>query len=156
MYICKKTPAMSHTNCLYHIVFNTYKRINTIPPEHQEELYRFIWSLLLQRNCRLLRINGMPNHVHLFVDLAPYHSLSDIVGELKRESSKWMKRCGNYPQFEGWGKEYFATSKSVAEKNVVIEYIKNQQEHHAKRSFEEELQEMFRSNGWEWNDYVLT
>lgn len=62
---------MSHTNCLYHIVFNTYKRINTIPPEHQEELYRFIWSLLLQRNCRLLRINGMPNHVHLFVDLAP-------------------------------------------------------------------------------------
>ncbi len=147
---------MSHTNCLYHIVFNTYNRANTIPFAHREELYRFIWSLLMKRNCRLLRINGMPNHVHILVDIAPTLALSDIVGELKRESSKWMKWSGNFPSFEGWGKEYFATSKSISEKQVVIEYIKNQVEHHRFHSFEEELREIFSSNGWEWNEKVLT
>lgn len=82
--------------------------------------------------------------------------MAELAGELKRKSSLWMKQSGLFPDFEGWGKEYFAFSKSVNERNTTIEYIKRQREHHNKVSFENEIMTMSLLSGAEWKDEMLT
>lgn len=147
---------MSTTLSLHHIVINTYCRKMTISQTHCEDLYRYIWDLLKEKKCKLLRIGGIENHVHIFIDLHPSVSLADIVGEIKRKSSLWMKKSGMFPYFEGWGKEYFSFSKSVADKATVIEYIKGQPEHHKRISFENEIETIFHNERQEWDSTLLT
>lgn len=67
---------MSKVNALYHVVFNTYERRPTVTFSKRDSLYRFIWDLLTERNCKLLRINGVENHLHMLIDLHPTLSLS--------------------------------------------------------------------------------
>ena len=148
--------AMSTTLSLHHIVINTYCRKMTITSSHCEDIYRYIWSIIDSRKCRLLRIGGIENHIHIFVDVHPSVGIADLVGEIKRKSSLWMKRSGMFPAFEGWGREYFSFSKSQTDKSTVIEYIKNQRVHHGRQSFEDELEEMAHNEGIAWIDGLLT
>ena len=147
---------MSLTHSLHHIVINTRMRRMTICEENCEHLYRYLWNILKERNCYLYRIGGIENHIHLLIDLDATVSLSDIVGELKRKSSLWMKRCGMFPQFDGWGREYFAFSKSSNHKDRVIEYIKNQKTHHKRCGFEAEIEDMVIDEGHVWSDTMLS
>ena len=147
---------MSTTLSLYHFVFNTYCRRMTIRTENEEALYRFIWKWLKEKRCKLLRIGGISNHIHIFVDLHPTMSMARLAGELKRVSSLWMKQSGLFPEFEGWGNEYFGFSKSAFDKNIVIEYIKNQKIHHGTVSFEDEIRGLIKEEGIEWDDNMLT
>ena len=128
----------------------------TIAPEHEESLYRFIWKILKNKNCQLLRIGGIANHIHVFVDIHPRIAKADLAAELKRLSSLWMKQSGLFPLFEGWGKEYFGFSKSLSDKQKVIEYIKNQKTHHQVYSFEDEIKGMVSEEGMEWDERMLT
>ena len=76
--------------------------------------------------------------------------------QLKRDSSHWMKTSGKFPFFEKWGKEYFGFSKDQNQKAILIEYIKNQKEHHTHISFEDEMKELLSQEGMEWKDNLLT
>ena len=75
---------------------------------------------------------------------------------MKRNSSLWIKKSGQSIYFEGWGKEYYGFSVSKSHKDKVIEYIKNQKEHHRKLTFEEEMKQIFIELNIDWNDKVLT
>lgn len=92
---------MSVTLSLCHFVFNTYCRRMTINPENEEALYRFLWKILKDKNCKLLRIGGIENHIHLFVDIHPKVAKADLAAELKRLSSIWMKQSGLFPFLKG-------------------------------------------------------
>lgn len=70
---------MSKVKALYHIVFCTKRREMTIPLEHIDELYRFIWYEIKDQNCRLIRIGGIQNHLHLLIDLHPSMALSNLM-----------------------------------------------------------------------------
>ena len=130
----------------------------TINASHAEALYRFIWSILRERDCHLYRIGGIENHIHILFDLNPRHTLMDIMRDLKRESSKWMKSSGLFPAFEGWGKEYFACGLSHDGLNQVIEYIKNQRSHHCDKNitFEAEFRHMVEKEALGWDEILLT
>ena len=128
----------------------------TINPQNEEALYRFIWKLLDKKNCKLLRIGGIANHIHVFVDIHPKISKAHLAAEIKRVSSLWMKESGLFPEFEGWGNEYFGFSKSLSDKERVINYIKRQKEHHYNITFEEEIKRIVDEEGIEWNEYMLT
>ena len=128
----------------------------TINAENEEALYRFIWKLLKERKCKLLRIGGIENHIHILVDIHPQIAMADLAKEIKRVSSLWMKQSGLFPNWEGWGKEYFGFSKSLADKNKVIEYIKNQKTHHKRESFDDEIRRMVEDEGMVWEDEMLT
>ena len=141
---------------MYHIVINTLRREHTLPIDVSEQLYRYIWSIIKSRNCRLLRINGIENHVHMLIEVSPTVSLSDLIRDIKQGSSKWLKQNPDFPMFHGWGKEYGAFSCSVRDKESIINYIISQREHHRVKSFEEEYRKMIDSAGLEWNDYRLT
>lgn len=100
----------------------------------------------------------MEDHIHILVDLHPSIALSDFVKVIKVSSSKWMKESGLFPDFDGWGIKYCALSYSEREKYKIINYIKNQQEHHKKECFQDEIKklwteaELSEDVNWFWVD----
>ncbi len=146
---------MSRTISLHHIVINTYRRKMTIDEDDKRLLYKVIFDIIERKGCHTLRINGIANHVHILVDIHPTISCSSLVMEIKRETSRWMKGIKLFPNFEGWGKEYAAFSCSRSDRDRIIEYIKNQEQHHMKCSYEDELRDIYESNGLEMTAYDL-
>lgn len=147
---------MSKVVSLHHIVINTKNRQMTITPEHCEDIYRFITSIIKRNSCVLYRIGGIENHIHMLIDLSPTVTLSHLMWDIKRSSSDWAKQSGLFPEFVGWGKEYAAFSISVSHKDAVVAYIKGQREHHQQVGYEDELKRITERNGIEWRDYLLT
>ena len=128
----------------------------TIPALTSEHLYKYIWGIVNNKNCKLYRINGIENHIHLLVELNPTVALSDLIRDIKNASSKWAKQQTYFPKFEGWGKEYGAFSCSIRNKQAIINYIDHQREHHKRVTFEQEYKGMVEQCELEWNDYRLT
>ena len=143
---------------LYHIVFRTKRSEMTINQEHSAALYKYIWGITKSKNCVLFRINGMEDHIHILSDLHPSLALADYIRDIKIASSKWMKASGLFPDFKGWGIKYCALTYSYRDRNMIINYIKRQQEHHKKENFQDEIRRFFKEEGidleekWFWID----
>ncbi len=138
---------MSYTNLLYHIVFRTKFSKNTIPEEYEKELYAYIMGIIKNKKCKLYRIGGISNHIHLLIDIHPTIAISDLMKELKEYSSKWLKSNPNFPKFDGWAASFAAFTYSLKEKQFIYDYIKNQNEHHKKVNFEDEYRVFLIENG---------
>ena len=148
---------MSYTQLIYHIVISTYKRERTLFEAHERELYNYMYGIARNRNVVVYRIGGMPDHVHLLVGLPSDLSVAKFVQELKSITSTWLQANSNFPAFNRWGKEYGAFTYSAKEKDVVINYIKRQKEHHRVTTFAEEYRRLIEEAGLEINDkYFLT
>ena len=146
---------MSYRQIYYHIIFGTKLHKNTIPDKSCEELYKYIWGIIKNKNSYLYRINGTTNHLHIFSDLHPSIALADFIKDIKRSSSGWLKNNINFPDFEGWSEGYAALTKSHKDKNTIIEYIKKQKEHHKKETFEEEYKRFLIENGIDFDEKYL-
>ncbi|MCR5382665.1 MAG: transposase [Lentisphaeria bacterium] len=140
---------MSYTRLFYHIVFRTKFNIPAIVVAHEKVLYQYIWGLMKQKECILYRIGGMPDHLHLFMELSVKLALSDFVRELKTSTGKWLKNNTLFPSFQGWGRRYAAFTYGPNEKVAVIQYIANQKSHHSQVSLEEELRTLLAEHGCE-------
>ena len=141
---------MSHVCFTYHIVWRTKRSENTISELNERQLYAYLYGICKKRNCYVYRINSMPDHVHICLEIPPEFSVSHFVQVLKQESSKWISNNRNlFPYFNGWGNGYAAFSYSRKERPVLIEYIKNQKSHHRITSFREELVELLQEMGME-------
>lgn len=139
----------------YQIVFSTKHRKSVLSIEHEDQLYKYIWGIVKNKNCKLYRINGMPDHIHLFTDLHPSVSLSSFVKDIKVSSNLWIKQSGFFPDFEEWQNGYGAFTYSEREKDMIINYIKNQKEHHKNESFEVEYKNLLESHGVEFDEKYL-
>lgn len=135
---------MSKVTAYYHIVFCTKSRAMTIPLEHCDDLYRYIWKTITNLKCELLRIGGIQNHVHMLVNLHPTIALSYFMQGVKGGSSSWMKGDGRYPEFNGWAADYYACTISPQNRNAVIDYIKFQKSHHLCKDFDNEVSGLYR------------
>ncbi len=140
---------MSYTKLLYHIVFRTKYGKNTIPEQHENELYAYMMGIIKNKKSNLYRIGGTANHIHLLVDIHPTVALSDFMKNLKEYSSKFLSTNQNFPYFEGWAVGFAAFTYNINDKQIIINYIKNQKEHHKKTSFEEEYRQLLIDNGIE-------
>lgn len=145
----------SYRQIYYQIVFGTKNRLPTIPESHCTALYRYISGVIKNKNCKLYRINGVEDHIHIFSDLHPTVSLSDYVKDIKIASSVWMKAKGNFPKFEAWQEGYGAFTYSIREKDMIINYIKNQKEHHKKETFYDEFKNLLIEDGIEFDEKYL-
>lgn len=145
----------SHRQIIYQVVFGTKNRESTISEDHSEELYKYIWGIIKNKNCKLYRINGVEDHVHILSDLHPSISLSDYVKDIKVASSLWIKEHGKFPDFKGWQDGYGAFTYSVREKDMLINYIKNQKEHHKTEVFYDEYKRLLIENGIEFDEKYL-
>jgi len=140
---------MSYTQLIYHIVIRTKHSQPTIVNEHSNELYRYIYGFIRNKKSVLHRINGTPNHIHILVALHSTLSLSNFVKELKTSTNSWIKQSGKFPNFQSWGKKYSAFTLRYQERERVIEYIKNQREHHKQETFVDEYRRLIQDNGIE-------
>lgn len=139
----------------YQIVFSTKHRKPVLSIKNEDELYKYIWGIVKNKNCKLYRINGMPDHIHLFTDLHPSVSLSSFVKDIKVSTNLWIKQSGLFPDFEEWQSGYGAFTYSEREKDMIINYIKNQKEHHKTESFEDEYKNLLKSHGVEFDEKYL-
>ena len=146
---------MSYRQIFYQIVFGSKNRKPVIPETHCKELYQYIFGIIKNKKCKLYRINGIEDHIHIFSDLHPTVSLSDYIKDIKIASSIWMKADGNFPKFEGWQEGYGAFTYSTREKDMIINYVKNQKEHHKTKTFYDEFKGLLIENGIEFDEKYL-
>jgi len=139
----------------YQIVFATRHRKPTINEKHEQDLYKYIWGIIDKHKCKLYRINSMPDHVHIFSDLHPTVALSDYVKDIKVASSLWMKQSGKFPLFDSWQDGYGAFTYSQKEKDRVIDYIKNQKEHHKQENYFDEYRRLLKEFDIEFDEKYL-
>jgi putative transposase len=122
-----------------HVIFSTKNRADLIQPNVEEELWSYIGGILNNNKSKLLASNGVENHIHLLMSLSKNIALSELIGDVKRDSSKWIKTKGNEYQNFQWQDGYGAFSVGYTQLDDVKEYIAKQKIHHAKTSFEDEL-----------------
>jgi REP element-mobilizing transposase RayT len=136
--------ANTYTQIHLHVVFAVKYRRGVIQSDWQEQLYRYITGIVQGCGHKVLAINGMQDHVHLFFGMRPTQALSELMKQVKGGSAKWINEnhlvLGRFAWQEGYG----AFSYSRSQKEAVIMYINQQKEHHKTRTFREEYQEMLR------------
>lgn len=145
----------TYRQIFYQIVFSTKYRHHTIAEQHETELYKYIWGIIDNHRCKLYRINSMPDHIHIFSDLHPSTSLADYVKAIKVASSIWMKESGLFPDFTAWQEGYGAFTYSVREKDIIINYIKRQKQHHKSENFYDEYKRILTENDIEFDEKYL-
>ena len=130
---------MSYTSLHYHIVFSTKERRPFLDADGNERLNAYFGGMMRNMKAKLHSINNTADHVHLAVGLHPDTSLSSFIRVVKTNSSKWIHETFESLQTFSWQEGYSAFSVSYSGMDKVIQYIENQQAHHKKLSFEEEL-----------------
>ncbi len=150
-----KPDIMSYRQIFYQIIFATKNRCKTITEAHCEELYKYIWGIVKNKKCSLYRINGIEDHIHIFSDLHPSTSLADYIRDIKSSSSIWMKSNGLFPEFRGWQESYGAFTYSIKERDIIINYVRNQKEHHKNEPFYDEYKRLLIEHGVEFDEKYL-
>jgi REP element-mobilizing transposase RayT len=130
--------ANTYTKLFYHIIFSPKGRANIISYDWKDELYTYITGITSNKNQTLISINGMPDHIHILIGTKPDCNLSDLVRDIKANSSryinenKWVKG-----KFE-WQQGFAAFTVGYSQVETVKQYIINQEEHHKANSFRKE------------------
>jgi len=145
----------THTQLIYHIVYSTYNREQTIALENKRRLYAFMNGILKNKNCHLYRINGMEDHLHILTHIHPTISLASLVKDIKLASIDFIKSEGIFPDFNGWQDGYGAYTVSYRDKDQLINYIKNQEEHHKKEDFLDEYKRLLEKHGIKFDTKYL-
>lgn len=131
---------MANTYTQIHIqfVFAVKYRDGLIQSSFKAELYQYISGILKPHNHKLLAINGMPDHIHIFIGMRPTQSISDLMQDIKGNSSKWINEKKFLKVKFEWQEGFGDFSYSKSHVNKVIDYIKNQEVHHKKETFRDE------------------
>ncbi len=131
---------MANTYTQIHIqaVFTVQHKDCVIKKTWKDELYKYITGIIQNHGHKVLAINGMPDHIHVFFGMRPNQSLSDLMQDIKGDSSKWINQKKLVQARFSWQEGYGAFSYSKSHVDSVIEYIKNQDIHHRKKTFIEE------------------
>ncbi|MDP4224490.1 MAG: IS200/IS605 family transposase [Bacteroidota bacterium] len=130
--------ANTYTKIYLQIVFTPLKREYIIPSKHKEELQKYTTGIIQNRKHKLLAINFMPDHVHLFIGYNPVQSLPDLLRDIKANTSKFINEKRWFPGKFQWQDGYGSFSYGHSQIESVIQYIIHQEDHHRKASFKEE------------------
>lgn len=143
------------TQIYYHLVFSTKARERVLMEKGREGFFRYTWGIIQNEDSHLYRINAVEDHVHILTSLHPSVALADLVKDIKVATNLWIKEKVLFPGFQGWQEGYGAFTVSHADKDKVINYIKNQQEHHRVKSFRDELRDLLVEAGVQFNEKYL-
>ncbi len=140
-----------------HLIFSTKERFHYLKdPALREEVFAYLSEVCKQLNSPSALTGGHKDHVHILCCQSKNISTSELVGEIKRESSKWIKRKGGILSKFYWQAGYGAFSVGHSQVASVKEYIRNQEEHHRHVSFAEECRALFREEGLEFDERFVS
>jgi putative transposase len=134
--------ANTYTQIYIQVVFAVQERACLIKSEWREELFKYITGILKNQGIKLIAIGGVEDHIHILFALDPKYALSDVVREIKANSSKFINEKGYVRGKFYWQEGFGAFSYSRSQIDAVAKYVLNQAEHHAQRSFKTEYTEL--------------
>ena len=147
--------ANTFTQLHVHFVFAVDGRQSLIQAHFRQELEKFIAGIIEKRNHKMLAIYCMPDHVHILIGKRPNQSESDLMRDIKTNSSAFVNGQAWIKHRFSWQEGYGAFAYSKSQVDRVIAYILNQPEHHKKQSFKEEFLEMLANFGIEYDEQYL-
>jgi putative transposase len=144
-----KITAMSFVKIWVHVVFATKHRAPLLTKGIRDDVHKHIIENCLEKEIFLQEINGFTDHLHCLISLGKDQTISKISQLIKGESSFWINKNNLTVEKFGWQDDYFAISVSESQVPTVRGYIKNQEIHHARKSFDDEVKEFMTNYGWE-------
>jgi len=149
------TMANTYTQIHIQAVFAVQNRRSLIQNDWKDELYKYISGIVQNHDHKVLKINGMPDHIHLLFGFRPTQSLSDLMQMVKQDSSIWIKEKGFVKGKFNWQAGFGGFSYSKSQLPRVIRYIQNQEKHHKKKTFLEEYEGLLRIHEVEYDKRYL-
>jgi len=147
--------ANTYTRIYIHVAFAVEGRQSLIRKERKEELHKYITGIIQSKGQKVIAVNSMSDHIHILIGIKPNANPSDLVRDVKANSSKFINGknwvMGRFSWQEGFG----AFSYSHSQLNTVASYIKNQEEHHSRKPFKDEYLEMLRKFDVEYDAKYL-
>jgi len=145
----------NYTQILYQIVFATKYRQTTLIKSGRPKLFSYIHGILTNKNCHVYQINGEEDNLHILTDLHPTLSLSSLIKDIKVASNLYIKESNLFPNFKGWQQGYSAFTYSYRDKDNLIKYIKNQEEHHKTVIYNDELYNLLKEHGIDYDEKYI-
>ena len=148
--------ANTYTQCYFQLVFAVKNRDAMIKKSWKNELEMYITGIVQNHKHKILAINAMPDHIHIFIGYHISQLIPDLIEEIKTSSNAWI-RNGNLSKFKfEWQRGYGAFTYSHSQIDAVVKYIISQETHHQKKTFREEYLEILHKNEIEFKDeYVF-
>jgi len=145
----------SYTQIHIQFVFAVKYRAALIGMDWKENLHQYITGIFQENKHKMLQINSMPDHIHIFIGMRPHQSISSLIQNVKTESSKWIKTQSPDSQSFAWQEGYGAFSYSKSQVPDVVRYIMNQEKHHAKETFLDEYRKFLTLFEIDWDEQYI-
>jgi REP element-mobilizing transposase RayT len=147
--------AGTYTQIHIQLVFAVKYRQRFIQKSWKEDLYKYMATIIQNNGHKVLQINGVEDHIHILIGYRPVKSLSFLMQELKRDSSKWINERRLCPKRFAWQEGYGAFSYRKSDVPGIIRYIQNQEEHHRKKDFKSEYKKLLEEFDINYDEYFL-
>src|SRR6201996_9414545 len=145
----------TYTQLYIHFVFAVKYRQALINEDWENRLQKYITGIVQNNGHKLLAINNMPDHLHLFVGLNPKQSISDLMRLVKGDSSEFVNKEKCTERKFYWQEGYGAFSNSRSQIDSVVKYIMNQKQHHSKKTFKEEYLDILKDYAVEYDEKYI-
>lgn len=122
----------TYTSITYQIVFHTYKWKSTLIKRNREKLFSYISGILMKKKCFVYQVGGIENHIHIICDIHPTIAVSALIKDLKLACTSLIKSKNLFPGFKGWGRGFGVFSYAPEARTNLINYVRNQEQHHQK------------------------
>ena len=140
-----------HIQCVMAVKY----RASLIQPNWKDQLQKYMTGIVQNYGHKMLAINNMPDHMHMFFGFRPNQSLADLMRIVKSESSKWINDKQFTPAVFNWQEGYGAFSYSRSHMAKITEYILNQEEHHRHKTFLEEYEQFLKQFEVDYDDRYI-
>jgi putative transposase len=137
---------------ILHIIFSTKNRDPFLDSDVRPRMHAYLATICRDLGAELVRVGGVADHVHILATLPRTVSQSQLVEQIKKASSKWIKELDPRYRLFFWQRGYAAFSVSPSQLEAVLQYIEEQQEHHRTRTFQEEYRELLRKHGVDFDE----
>jgi REP element-mobilizing transposase RayT len=152
----EKKMANTFTQIYIHFVYAVQNRASLIQLEWKDQLYKYITGIVQKNGHKLIAINGVANHIHIFVGYKPHQLIPELMQDVKGSSSKWINEKKIVKGKFSWQEGYGAFSYSHSQIDQVVRYINNQEKHHKKQTFQEEYELLLKKFNIQFDEkYIL-
>ena len=142
----------SLSKVILHIIFSTKNREPWLDSDVRPRLHAYLATICRDLGAEVLHVGGVADHVHILTTLPRTVSQAELIEQIKKTSSKWIKAVDSRYRGFFWQRGYGAFSVSPSQVDGVLEYITGQQEHHRTRTFQEEYRELLRKHGIDFDE----